>query len=160
MLTHIEEALPSTMHLPVSLEDTLYFYRYLHTHVLISDEKFLLLIDIPIQDCTQQLLIYQVFNLIIPHRNLSAFYDIDTKYLGMSFDKAKAVEISKQQFITCQQANWQFWSINTPLHPVAKPSSCIAAIYAKNKTGIEKKCSLQIRNMDSATIPTLIAPIS
>ena len=29
MLKHIEEALPSTMHLPVSLEDTLHFYRYL-----------------------------------------------------------------------------------------------------------------------------------
>ena len=28
ILIHIEEALPSTMHLPVSSEDTLYFYRY------------------------------------------------------------------------------------------------------------------------------------
>ena len=27
MLIHIEEALPSTMHLPVSSEDTLHFYR-------------------------------------------------------------------------------------------------------------------------------------
>ena len=26
MLIHIEEALPSTMHLPVSLDDTLHFY--------------------------------------------------------------------------------------------------------------------------------------
>ena len=38
MLTHIEEALPSTMHLPVSSEDTLHFYRYLCTQVLITDE--------------------------------------------------------------------------------------------------------------------------
>ena len=55
MLTHIEEALPSTMHLPVSLEDILHFYRYLHTHILITDEEFLLLIDVPIQDHSQQL---------------------------------------------------------------------------------------------------------
>ena len=53
MLIHIEEALPSTMHLPVSSEDTLHFYRYLHTHVLIADEEFLLLVDVPIQDCIQ-----------------------------------------------------------------------------------------------------------
>ena len=33
MLIHIEEALPSTMHLPVSSEDTLHFYRYLCTQV-------------------------------------------------------------------------------------------------------------------------------
>ena len=47
MLIHIEEALPSTMHLPVSLKDTLHFYRYLCTHVLIVDEQFLLPIDVP-----------------------------------------------------------------------------------------------------------------
>ena len=69
MLIHIEEALPSTMHLPVSSEDTLHFYSNLCTHILIADKQFLLLIDIPIQDCTQQLEIYEVFNLVIPHRN-------------------------------------------------------------------------------------------
>ena len=36
MLAHIEETLPPTLHLPVSSEDTLHFYRYLHTHVLIT----------------------------------------------------------------------------------------------------------------------------
>ena len=40
MLTHTEEALPSTMHLPVSSEDTLHFYQYLCTHVLITDEPY------------------------------------------------------------------------------------------------------------------------
>ena len=50
MLSHIEETLPSTMHLPISSEDALHFYRYLHTHILIADEQFLLLINVPIQD--------------------------------------------------------------------------------------------------------------
>ena len=50
MLMHIEVELPSTMLLPVSLDDTLHFYRYLHTHILVAEEQFLLLIDIPIQD--------------------------------------------------------------------------------------------------------------
>ena len=53
MLLHIEEALPLTMHLPVSSKDTLYFFRYLHTHVLIADEQFLLLIGVSIQDDPQ-----------------------------------------------------------------------------------------------------------
>ena len=34
MLKHIEEMLPSTMHLPISSEDALHFYRYLCTHIL------------------------------------------------------------------------------------------------------------------------------
>ena len=40
MLVHIEETLPPTLHLPVSSEDTLHFYRYLHTHVLITNKQF------------------------------------------------------------------------------------------------------------------------
>ena len=50
MLLHISETLSSTLHLPVSPDDTLHFYRYPHTHILTANKQFLLLIDIPIQD--------------------------------------------------------------------------------------------------------------
>ena len=36
MLQHIADTLPPTLHLTISSEDTLHFYRYLHTHVLIE----------------------------------------------------------------------------------------------------------------------------
>ena len=72
MLSHIEETIPPTMHLPVSSEDTLHFYRYLHTHILIVNQQFLLLIDVPILDHMQQLSIYKIFTLDIPHRNFTA----------------------------------------------------------------------------------------
>ena len=36
MLLHIEETIPLTMHLPISSDDALHFYRYLCTHVLIA----------------------------------------------------------------------------------------------------------------------------
>ena len=72
MLSHIEETLPPTMHLPVSSEDTLHFYRYLCTHILIANRQFLLLIDIPIQDNMQQLSVYKIFTLNIPHENFIA----------------------------------------------------------------------------------------
>ena len=61
MLSHIEKTLPPTMHLPVSSEDTLHFYRYLHTHILIANQQFFLLIHLPIQDCIQQFSIYKIF---------------------------------------------------------------------------------------------------
>ena len=72
MLSHNEETLPTTMYLPVSSEDTLHFYRYLCTHILIANRQFLLLIDVPIQECTQQLSIYKIFTLDIPHGNFTA----------------------------------------------------------------------------------------
>ena len=48
MLKYIEDTLPHMMHLPMPSEDTLLFYRYLHTHVIITNEQFLLLIYVPI----------------------------------------------------------------------------------------------------------------
>ena len=58
MLQHIADILPPTLHLPISPEDTLHFYRYLHTHVLLENKQFLLLIDIPIQDRAHQITVH------------------------------------------------------------------------------------------------------
>ena len=69
MLLHIEGALTCNHALTISSEDKLHFYRYLCTHVLIADEQFLVLINVPIKDHAQQIEIYEVFNLVIPHGN-------------------------------------------------------------------------------------------
>ena len=108
MLTHIEEALPSTLHLPVSSENILHFYCYLCTHVLITNKQFLLLIGVPIQNLSPQLSIYKIFTLDIPHGNFTAHYDGNTNYLGITQDETMAVEILPQQFRICQEANRQF----------------------------------------------------
>ena len=50
MSLHISDTLPPTLHLRVSPDDTLHFYRYICTHILIENKQFLLLIDVPIQD--------------------------------------------------------------------------------------------------------------
>ena len=105
MLSHIEEMFPSTMHLPISSEDALHFYRYLCTHVLIADEQFLLLINVPIQDHPQQMEICEVFNLDIPHGNFSAHYNIQNKYLGIMHDETSTAKISEDQFKTGQKTN-------------------------------------------------------
>ena len=82
VLSHIQEVLPPTMHLPVPSEDTLHFYRYLCTHVLIANRQFLLLIDVPLQDHMQHLSIYKIFTLAIPHVNFTVQYDVSIQYLG------------------------------------------------------------------------------
>ena len=117
------------MHLPVSSEDTLHFYRYLHTQVLVTNRQFLLLIDVPIQDHTQ-LSIYKIFTLDIPHGNFTARYNVNTQYLGVTQDETMAIEVLQHQFSICQAANGQFCNIYAPLQPLANPPSCITALYA------------------------------
>ena len=98
MLTHIQDALPSTLHLPISPVDKLHIYRYLRTHVVIADKQFLLLIDVPIQDRSKLITSYEVFTIPIPHGNFSATYKIDTTYLGITADKTMAMVLSTSQF--------------------------------------------------------------
>ena len=61
ILAHIEETLLPTLHLLVSSEDTLHFYRYLQNPCSNHQQTILLLIDVPIQDRSQQLSIYKIF---------------------------------------------------------------------------------------------------
>ena len=158
MLFHIEETLPSALHLPVSSEDTLHYYRYLCTHVLIANKQFLLPIDVPVQDQSQQLSIYKIFTLAIPHGNFTACYNVNTKYLRITQDGTMAVEILPHQFRICQEANGQFCTIATLFQPLANPPFCITALYAKNTASISTRCSLQIRKSLDFSIPSQLAP--
>ena len=45
-----------------------------------------------------------------------------------------------------------------PFEPLANPPTCIAALYAKSKTSIASKCSLQIHKTTITNLPTQIAP--
>ena len=136
MLLHIEETLPSLLHLPVSSDDTLHFYRYLHTHILIANKQFLLLTDVPIQDRSQQITIYEVFTFHIPHGNFTAHYDVTTKYPGIIKDETMTVEPSATQFQVCQAANGQFCYLPTPFQPLANPPMCTSALYPRNLASI------------------------
>ena len=158
MLQHIADTLPPTLHLPILPVDTLHFYRYLRTHVLIKNKQFLLLINIPIQDRTCQITIHQVFTLNIPHGNYSARYNINTRYFGVTTDAKMGLELFTMQFEVYQQANGQFCHISTPFQPLANPPTCITALYAKSEASIKSKCSIQLCKATTTSLPTQITP--
>ena len=106
----------------------------------------------------QQLPIYKIFTLDIPHGNFTAQYDINTQYLGITQDETMAVEFSPHQFSICQEANGQFCNYHAPFQTLANSPSCITALYTKITATISTRCSLQIRKTQSISIPSLIAP--
>ena len=127
-------------------------------HVLIANKQFLLLIDVPIQDWSQQLSIYKIFTLNIPHGNFTAHYDINMKYIRITQDETMAVEISPHQYRICQETNGQFCTILTAFQPLANPPYCITALYIKNTASISARCSLQIRKSSDVSMPSQLAP--
>ena len=95
MLRHIESKLPLTIHLPISSDDTPYFNWYLNTHELLAGQ-FILLKNVTMQNRAQQLQIYEIFNLPALHSNLSAHYEINHRYIRVTYDKTKAVAFTDQ----------------------------------------------------------------
>ena len=126
------------------------------THVLIAEGQFLLLVNVSIKNRGQQLQIYEVFNLPVPHSNLSAQYKINHRYKGVTYDGTKANAITDQQYIACQHANGQFCRINAPFQPLTNPSSCITAPHAKNNQAVVKQCFLSISNLPHTFTPVAV----
>ena len=112
----------------------------------------------PIQDHAQQIEIYEVLNLDVPHGNYSLHYDIEDKYLGITLGETSAIEILENQFQTCKKANGQFCVLNMSLLPLDNPPTCLLSLYANDKNSIQKRCSLQVMKANSVSIPTPIAP--
>ena len=143
------------MHLSISPDDTLHFYWYLKIHMLVADEIFLLFIDFPIQDRAKELQIYEIFNLPVPHGDVSAQYKINNKYIGVTYDEMQAAMITKQQYSTCLHSNQQFCKIEVPFQALTNQPSCIAALYTKNDQEIGVQCSLSIFHTPPA-FPTFV----
>ena len=139
MLQHIADTLPPTLHLPISPEDTLHFCRYLHTHVLIENKQFLLLVDMPFQDRSRQITIQQILTLDIPQENYSAHYDVDTKYLGVTKDATMSVELSTTQFQACQEANGQILQDHHTLSTISKLTILYSSFICKEHCGCHLK---------------------
>ena len=102
------------------------------THILVEENQVLLLIDVPIQDRAQQIQIYKIINLPVPVGNYSMRYTMDNKYLGVTYDRTKAMDIPEDQFKLCKEANGQFCPLTTPLQTLMNLPSCVAALYTKN----------------------------
>ena len=158
ILYRIESELPPNMHLPIPSLDPLHFYRYLRTHVLVEENQFLLLIDVPIQDRAQQIQIYQIINLPVPVGNYSMKYTMETRYLGVTYDRTKAMDIPEEQFKLCKEANGQFCPLSTPLQPLTNPPSCIAALYTKNSREIDCLCELTTKAQPEIYLPVPLTP--
>ena len=143
------------MHLPISSHDTPHFYWCLKTHVLVADGQLLLLIHIPIQDRAQQCHIYVIFNLPVPHGNVSTQYKTENKYIGVQHDRTQAVVITEQHCSTCLHANGQFCKVGAPFQALTNAPSCIGALYAKINQEIGVQCSLIIFHTAPA-FPTVV----
>ena len=84
-------------------------------------------------------------------------YTMETKYLGVAYDRTKAMDIPEEQFKLCKEANGQFCPLLTPLQPLTNPPSCVAA-FTKNSREINRLCELTTKAQPELYLPIPLAP--
>ena len=72
-------------------------------------------------------------------------YTMDNKYLDVTYDRIKAMDIPEDQFKICKEANGQFCPLSTLLQPLMNPYLCVAALYTKNSREINHLCELSTK---------------
>ena len=82
---------------------------------------------------------------------------MDNKYLGVTYDRTKAMDIPEDQFKLCKEANGQFCPLMTPLQPLTNPPSCVAALYTKNSQEIDRLCELTTKTQPELYLPIPLA---
>ena len=120
--------------------------------------QFLLLIDVPIQNRAQQLQIYEIFSLPVPHSSLTVQYKINHTYIGVTYHETKAVAIKDLQYRTCEHANKEFCRKHAPFPSLTNWPLCVTSLYAKNDQVMKEQCSLVVSHMPH--IFKLIAVVS
>ena len=158
ILENITATLPANLALPTDLTDILHFYRFLTVHVFAEEGKFLLLIDIPIQDRRQQLTIFKITNLPIPKGNFSLQYNLDTHYMAVNEDETMLTPMSTEEYETCRKAKGQFCVLSQARQLLATPSTCLAALYKKDQHHIKALCFLQTSPRPASYAPIYLAP--
>ena len=159
MLQHIADTLPPALHLPISPLDTLHFYRYLRTHVLIENKQFLLLINIPIQDRAHQITIHEVFTLDIPLWKLFSPLRHQNKILWSNQRCHNGSGAIKCTIQNMQVGQWTVLPHANTFPTLGKPPnmhSC--ALYTKSAASIESNCFLQLCKTTMTPLPTQITP--
>ena len=139
MLQHIGDTLPPTLHLPISPEDILHFYRYLHTHILIENKQFLLLVDMPIQDRSKQITVHQILTLDIPQGNYSAHYDVDIKYLGSHQGCNHGSGTLYYPILGLPRSKWSILQHHHTSSTISKPTILYSSFICKGHCGYHLK---------------------
>ena len=85
-------------------------------------------------------------------------YTMETKYLGVTYNRTKAMDIPEEQFKLCKEANGQFCPLLTPLQPLTNPPSYVAALYTKNSREFNCLCELTTKAQPELYLPIPLAP--
>ena len=150
-LRHIESELPPRMHPPISSDNTLHFYLYLNTHVLIEMGSSYSFSIGPCKTEHNSFKIYKVSSLPVPHTYLSPEYKANNKYIGVRYDDKGSCHLRSaiQNLSECQ---WTVLQDRCTIPTLANMQSCMYSPICQKQLGSKGTVFLAISHMPHAFV--------
>ena len=146
VLSNVSHNLPPGTNLPLSLSNTnlLTFYKHLHTLVVPFENRFHIVIALPLTVSAYQFNLFSALSM--PYTpadlNLTVQYALENSQIAISLNRKYYALISTSESSLCQQT--PICALRSPIFNVDTYSSCILALFFRNETLVKTTCKTHI----------------
>ena len=162
LLLEMQTKLPYHLTLPEDPTENLWkYYQSLSCTTILDEDKFLVIVSVPLLDRETTFEIYKVFNTPLPYYNQSiptelqpdivAQYRLETSALAINAEKTKYMLLNSDELNHCSTPLLSYCSVCSSVFPVNLSQRCIVSLFMNNVEIIETVCQKEV-------IPNSILP--
>lgn len=155
ILYEIKTQLPPNVRLPIPISEVWEYYKTLTCALLVQDERFVVVVSLPLLDLTGKFEIYKIFNIPLPYSDdkldtdslpdITAAYALETNSLAIDPQRTKFAILSPDEIEKCSLPLTRYCKIRSPIYPVNLSKLCVIALFMKNTANVKKYCSVQVQ---------------
>ena len=162
LLLEMQTKLPYHLTLPEDPTENLWnYYQSLSCTTILDEDKFLVIVSVPLLDRETTFEIYKVFNTTLPYYNQSiptelqpdivAQYRLETSALAINAEKTKYMLLNSDKLNHCSTPLLNYCSVCSLVFLVNLSQRCIVSLFMNNVEIIETVCQKEV-------IPNSILP--
>lgn len=154
VLRDIKKQLPSDMStaFPLTPSGLSKYYKYLPALLIPDNNRFHVLVAIPIVNEDAYFDLYEIISLPTPRAtiSLSAKYVLESKYIAVAKDRKRYVLMSDLEAVACQQL--PYCKLKSPIYNVDRAPSCVMSLFHQRPDKVNSYCKREL-------VRTPVAPI-
>ena len=162
LLLEMQTKLPYHLALPEDQTENLWkYYQSLSCTIILDEDKFLVIVSVPLLDRETTFEIYKVFNAPLPYYNQSiptelqpdivVQYRLETSALAINAEKTKYMLLNSDELNHCSTPLLSYCSVRSLVFPVNPSQRWIVSLFLNNVEIIETVCQKEV-------IPNSILP--
>ena len=155
LLEDIKSKLPPHLQLTHDPKNIWTFYKFLTCATIISNEKILVIVSLPLVNIHHKYFIYKVHNFPFPVKNnktlpnvlknMVAYRNLESQYIGVNLERSRYMLLKSEDVQQCIGHRLQFCALRQPIYPVNLSRLCVIAVFMDERSSIDRLCQTLVR---------------